>query len=221
MKKLIFITILTIYSISINAQLDINYGLKTGLNYNSYGSLSIYFYETITPSRIAQSERDFGFHVGMYAQLNITKLYIRPELLFSKTKSTYNYPVLGGFSTTAEFKLSMYEIPVLVGFRIIKPISLYIGPTFQHIIDYEFQYGVDNKFPSEVDLNLENDFVLGLNVGVALQLRKFGFDLRYSRGLSENFAVDFSRIPADGWGYSIDTKSDQIIFSFSYQINKI
>ena len=220
MKKLIFITILTIYSISINAQLDINYGIKTGLNYNSYGSLSIYFYEpSITPSIIAQSERDFGFHVGMYAQLNITKLYIRPELLFSKNKRTYNYPVLGGFSTTAEFKLSMYEIPVLVGFRIIKPISLYIGPTFQHIIDYKFQYGVDNKFPSEVDLNLENDFVLGLNVGVALQLQKFGFDLRYSRGLSENLAVDFSTIPADGWGYSIDTKSDQIIFSFSYQIN--
>ncbi len=222
MKKLIFITILTIYSISINAQLDINYGIKTGLNYNSYGSFSIYFYEpSINPSRIAQSERDFGFHVGMYAQLNITKLYIRPELLFSKNKSTYNYLVLGDVSHTTEFKLSMYEIPVLVGFRVIKPISLYIGPTFQFIIDYDYQKKIDNQNPYNLDLNLENDFVLGLNVGVSLQLQKFGFDLRYSWGLSENLAVDFSRIPADGWGYSIDTKSNQIIFSFSYQINKI
>ena len=140
-------------------------------------------------------------------------------MLFTKTRSTYNYPVMGGFSTTAEFKLSMYEIPVLVGFRIIKPISLFIGPTFQFITDYKFQYGVDNKFPSEVDLNLENDFVLGLNVGVAVQLRKFGFDLRYSPGLSENLAVNEEDIPVDGFGYSIDSKSDQIIFSFSYQIN--
>ena len=217
MKKLIFIIILTIYSISINAQLDINYGIKTGLNYNVNGNLSIYngwdygFYENVS------SKRDIGFHVGMYAQLNFTKLYVRPELLFTKTKSTYDLLLL----PASEFKLSMYEIPVLVGFRIIKPISLYIGPTFQFITDYDYQYKIDNKFPYNLQLNLENDFVLGLNVGVELQLQKFGFDLRYSRGLSENLAVDFHRYHADGYGYSFDTKSDQIIFSFSYQINKI
>ena len=115
----------------------------------------------------------------------------------------------------------MYEIPVLVGFRIIKPISLYIGPTFQHIIDYKFQNYYGDKFPSELDFKLQDDYIWGLNVGVALQLQKFGFDLRYSWGLSENLAVDFHYMPADGPGYSIDTKSDQIIFSFSYQINKI
>ena len=218
MKKLIFITILTIYSISINAQLDINYGIKTGLNYNVNGNLSIYngwdygFYENVS------SERDFGFHVGMYAQLNFTKLYVRPELLFTKTKSTYNFFAL----PDSEFKLSMYEIPVLVGFRIIKPISLYIGPTFQFITDYDYQYEKNSiGGPYSLELNLENDFVLGLNVGIALQLKNFGFDFRYSRGLSENLAVDFHRYHADGYGYSFDTKSDQIIFSFSYQINKI
>ncbi len=218
MKKLIVITILTIYSISINAQLDINYGLKTGFNYNVNGNLSITngwdlgFYEKVS------SEGDFGFHAGMYAQLNFTKLYVRPELLFTKTKSTHNFFTL----PDSEFKLSMFEIPVLVGFRIIKLISLYIGPTFQFITDYDYQYEINSNGDSyKLDLNLENDFVLGLNVGIALQLQKFGFDLRYSRGLSENLAMDFSRIPADGYGYSFDTKSDQFIFSFSYQINKI
>ena len=206
MKKLLFIAILTIYSISINAQLDINYGLKTGLNYNVNGNLSISggfagLYEKVS------SERDFGFHAGMYAQLNFTKLYVRPELLFTKTKSTYNHLL----SPASEFKLSMFEIPVLVGFRIIKPISLYIGPTFQYIID--------NEFSTNFDLNIENDFILGLNVGIAMQLQKFGFDLRYSPGLSENLAVDTHYLHVDGFAYSINTKSDQIIFSFSYQIN--
>ena len=41
MKKFLFVAILTIFSISINAQLDINYGLKTGLNYNANGDLAI------------------------------------------------------------------------------------------------------------------------------------------------------------------------------------
>ena len=206
MKKLVFITILTIYSISINAQLDINFGLKTGLNYNVNGDLSIV--GTIAGlNETVVSERDFGFHIGTYVQLNFTKLYVRPELVFTNTKSTYNHIL----SPASEFKLSMLEIPVLVGFRIIKPISLYIGPTFQYIID--------NEFSTNFDLNLENDLVLGLNVGVAMQVRKFGFDLRYSPGLSENLAVYFDDLPVDGGGFSIDTKSDQIIFSFSYQIN--
>jgi len=206
MKKLLWIIIVSLYSMSINAQLDVNYGLKTGLNYNVNGNLSISgglagFYEKVS------SERDFGFHAGMFAQLNFTKLYVRPEFLFTKTKSTYNHLL----SPASEFKLSTLEIPVLVGFNIIKPISVYIGPTFQYIID--------NEFSTTFDLDIENDIVLGLNFGIALQLQKLGFDLRYSPGLSDNLAVYLDDLPVDGLGYTIDTKSDQIIFSFSYQIN--
>ncbi len=206
MKKLVFIAILTIYSISINAQLDINYGLKTGLNYNSYGSLSIYG-GLAGLNEIVKSEQDFGFHVGAYAQYNFTKIYVRPELVFTKTKSTYNHI----FSTSSEFKVSTLEIPVLVGFKIIKPISLYVGPTFRYILD--------NTFSSDFDLDLDNNLVLGLNIGIGLQLQKLGFDLRYSPGLSENLAVFTDDLPVDGLAYSINTKADQIIFSFSYQFN--
>ena len=206
MKKLLFITILTFYSISINAQLDLNYGLKTGLNYNANGDLAISGGFAGLNEKV-NSERDFGFHVGMYAQLNFTKLYVRPELVFTKTKSTYN----NLFSPSSELKISTIEIPMLVGFNIIKPLSVYIGPSFNYILD--------NEFSTDFDLNIEKEVVLGLNVGVAMQLQKFGFDLRYSPGLSENLAVFTDYIPVDGYGYSINTKADQIIFSFSYQIN--
>ena len=89
MKKLLFIITFTLYSIAINAQLDINYGIKTGLNYNANGDLAISGGLAGLNEKV-NSERDFGFHVGMYAQLNFTKLYVRPELVFTKTKSTYN-----------------------------------------------------------------------------------------------------------------------------------
>lgn len=206
MKKLVFIAILAIYSISVNAQLDIKYGIKTGLNYTSYGNLSIYG-GFAGLNEIVLSEQDFGFHVGAHAQYNFTKIYIRPELVFTKTKSTYSHI----FSTSSEFKVSTLEIPVLVGFKIIKPISFYVGPTFQYILV--------NKFSSDFDLDLENNLVLGLNMGIGIQLQKLGFDLRYSPGLSENLAVFRDDLPVDGLAYSINTKSDQIIFSFSYQFN--
>ena len=206
MKKLLFITILTLSSIVINAQLDLNYGLKTGLNYNANSDLAISGGFAGLNEKV-NSERDFGFHLGMYAQLNFTKLYVRPELVFTKTKSTYN----NLFSPSSELKMSTIEIPMLVGFNIVKKLSVYIGPSFNYILD--------NEFSTDFDLNIENEVVLGLNVGVAMQLRKFGFDLRYSPGLSENLAVFTDDIPVDGYGFSINTKADQIIFSFSYQIN--
>ena len=107
--------------------------------------------------------------------------------------------------------MSTIEIPMLVGFNIVKPLSVYIGPSFKYILD--------NEFSTDFDLNIENEVVLGLNIGVTLQLLKFGFDLRYNPGLSENLAIYTDDLPVDGLGYSIDTKSDQIIFSFSYQFN--
>lgn len=206
MKKLLFIITLTLYSIAINAQLDINYGIKTGLNYNANGDLAISGGLAGLNEKV-NSERDFGFHVGMYAQLNFTKLYVRPELVFTKTKSTYN----NLFSPSSELTMSTIEIPMLVGFNIVKPLSVYIGPSFKYILD--------NEFSTDFDLNIENEVVLGLNIGVTLQLLKFGFDLRYNPGLSENLAIYTDDLPVDGLGYSIDTKSDQIIFSFSYQFN--
>ena len=206
MKKLLFIITLTLYSIAINAQLDINYGIKTGLNYNANGDLAISGGLAGLNEKV-NSERDFGFHVGMYAQLNFTKLYVRPELVFTKTKSTYN----NLFSPSSELTMSTIEIPMLVGFNIVKPLSVYIGPSFKYILD--------NEFSTDFDLNIENEVVLGLNIGVTLQLLKFGFDLRYNPGLSENSAIYTDDLPVDGLGYSIDTKSDQIIFSLSYQFN--
>jgi len=205
MKKLIFVVIFGIYSIT-NAQIKIDYGVKTGLNYTVIGDLTISggiagFNEKVT------SERGFGFHAGMYTQLNFSKLYIRPELVFTKTSSTYNHIL----SPASEFKLSTLEIPVLVGFKIIKPISVYIGPTFQYILN--------NEFSTLFDLNTEHDIVMGLNFGATVEYKKFGIDLRYSPGLSENLAVDTHFLHVDGFAYSINTRSDQIIFSFSYMLN--
>ena len=60
---------------------------------------------------------------------------------------------------------------------------------------------------------------MGLNFGATVEYKKFGIDLRYSPGLSENLAVDTHFLHVDGFAYSINTRSDQIIFSFSYMLN--
>jgi len=207
MKKLFCFFVFIFSYITVNAQLNINYGIKAGLNYNSNGDLKISG-GLIGTSINSASQKEIGYHLGIYSQINFTKFYVRPELVYTRTKSTYNN---SAFSSSLEFKLSTLEIPVLIGYKIVKPISVYVGPSFQYILDSDF-------LPS-FDLNVENDIVLGLNLGITLNISKFGIDLRYTNGLSENLAVYFNDLPVDGLGYSIDTKSNQFVMSVSYQIN--
>ncbi len=207
MKKLFYLFVIIFsYITTTNAQLNINYGIKTGLNYNSNGDLIISGGLTGLIKN-SDSQKEIGYHLGVYTQINFTKFYVRPELVFTKTKSTYNR----AFSSSVEFELSTLELPVLVGYSVIKPLSIYAGPSFQYILDSDF-------LPS-FDLNIENNIVLGLNLGITLNISKFGIDFRYTTVLSENLAVYFNDIPFDGAGYSIDTKSKQFILSLSYQIN--
>ena len=206
MKKLLILIALFLSITIAQAQIDINYGVTTGINYNSNGDLSITGTFAGLDETIA-GKKDVGYHIGLYTQFNLTKIYIRPELFFKRTKNTYNHIL----SPSSAFKLSTLELPVLVGFKIIKPINFYIGPSLQYIID--------NDFSSNFDLSFEKEVMLEFNIGVGVQLDKFGIDLRYKTGFSENLAVYFDDIPVDGAGYSVDSKSEQLILSFSYQLN--
>jgi len=152
MKKLLYIFICIIPYTLINAQLDVDYGVKVGLNYNSNGDLNITGGLAGLTNQI-KSEKEIGYHLGVYWQINFIKFYIKPELVFTKTVSTYNT----AFSSPSEFTLSTLELPILVGYSIVKPISIYVGPSFQYILS--------NDFSSSFDLNIENDVVLGINIG--------------------------------------------------------
>ena len=206
MKKLLFVISFIFLTQTTYAQLEVKYGVKAGLNYNSNGDL------TITGTIAGLNEKvsnksDLGYHIGFYTQLNFTKIYLRPEIVFSKTRSSFDNTL----SPSSTFELSTLELPVLAGYKIIKPIHIYIGPSFQYVFD--------SKFSSNFDLDIKNKLTLGLNIGSSLQLNKFGVDVRYTSGLSKNLATYLDAVPADGAGYSLDAKSNQLTLSFSYQIN--
>jgi len=210
MKKLLY-TFLFIFScISINAQLNLNYGIKAGLNYSISGDLNIVGgFPGLSFDNTFQGDRNIAYHLGVFAQANFPKIYVRSELLFSKSKTTYR----NSRSNDSHYNASTLELPILLGYKLSKPFSIYIGPSFQYHIDNEFDdFGT-------IDLKIDKDFVLGLNIGAALQVYKFGIDLRYMSHVSKNEAINFDAVAADGPGYILDTKSNQIILSLSYQIN--
>ena len=194
MRNFILTAVLTTLSFSMFAQSNSGWGLKAGLNYNANGD-----YFNSVAENFENPDRNIGFHIGAFGKIG-SDIYFRPELVYTSTKSDYD---------SDEFTMKKLDAPLLVGAKIIGPISVFGGPALQYILDTDF----DGINIGEV----ENDFSVGLNFGIGLNFDSVGVDLRYERGFSENEATFLEN---NGIGSSrLDTRPDQLILSVSLALN--
>lgn len=190
-KKTVLLVLFLVSTLSYTyAQSATGFGLKGGLNYNANGD----YFESIGDN--AQNpDRNIGYHIGVFGKIG-NQIYFKPELVYTSTKSDYN---------DDSFKMQKLDAPLLVGIKVLGPISVFGGPSLQYILDTEFD-GIS------ID-DVEDEFSVGLNFGIGLNFNKVGIDLRYERGFSENEATFIGN---NGIGTSrIDTRPNQLILSLS------
>lgn len=191
MKHLFFILLIALAIPSaIMAQTAQGIGLKGGLNYNANGD----YFDSIEMNS-KNPERNTGYHIGLFGKIG-DKIYFRPEIVYTSTKSDYDDDT---------FKLQKLDAPLLVGIKVLGPISVFGGPSLQYILDSEFDGVAINE--------VEEDFSVGLNFGIGINFNKLGIDLRYERGFSDNEATFLGN---NGIGIDrLDTRPDQLILSLS------
>ena len=172
------------------SQNSYGFGLIGGLNYNANGN----YYESVD-SNAQHPDRNIGFHVGGFGKIG-SRLYFKPGLIFTSTKSDY---------TDGSFKMQKLDAPLLVGIKLIGPLSIFAGPSFQYILD--------SDFGSQSIDNFENEISMGLNFGIGLSISKIGIDLKYERGFSSNEANFINNNDLNV--SKIDSRPDQLILSLS------
>ena len=195
MRKTLFSLVLLLCGTMAFAQAGSGFGIKAGLNYNGNGD----YFDSAT-NAFENPDRNAGFHAGFWGKIG-NRLYVRPEVMYTSTSSGYD---------EGDLKIQRIDAPVLVGAKIIGPLHLFAGPAFQYILDSEFD-GIS------VD-TIENDFTVGLNLGAGVNLGRFGIDLRYERGFSDN---EISFINSNIITLSndrVDTRPDQLILSLSLKL---
>ncbi|WP_299399646.1 porin family protein [uncultured Gelidibacter sp.] len=179
------------FALGANAQNGNGFGIKAGLNYNANGD----YFESIGDNA-KHPDRNVGYHIGVFGKIG-DRFYFKPELVYTQTKSDYD---------SNDFKMQKLDAPLLVGVKLLGPVSVFAGPSLQYILDTEFDGIAIN--------DVENDFSVGLNFGVGVNFNRFGIDLRYERGFSENEATFINNsvgVPPS----RIDTRPDQLILSVS------
>jgi hypothetical protein len=195
-KKLIISTVLIAFiSLTASAQKGSSFGIKGGLNYNANGD----YFQSIS-SNAEHPDRNIGYHLGFFGKIG-DKVFFRPELIYTSTKSDYN---------NGDFKMKKLDAPMLLGLKVLGPINVFGGPSFQYILDSGFD-GININ-------DIENDFTVGLNFGIGLDIKDVGIDLRYERGFNNNEATFIDNNFGGGASSRIDTRPDQLILSLSIKL---
>lgn len=160
MKKLAFlvVTLLTISQFS-NAQSNIKFGIKAGLNYANFTNTEI------------KTDAITSYHAGILVEISVfDNLAIQPEILYSTVGASYDTAI-----TDFKNELGYISIPVLAKFKLSESLFLEAGPQGSFLLEKKDEvYNDYNKF----------DFSVNAGLGVNLTKNLFA-NVRYNLGVTE------------------------------------
>ncbi len=203
MKNSLLVAAFAMFSIAVFSQTDSGFGIKAGLNYNQNGDL-VESAGDAAVDIVHGSDGKVGYHVGIFGKLAFSRFYLRPELVYTKTQSAYNFE--GG----TKYDISRLDLPVLLGVRIIGPLHVFAGPAFQYMLSNDLENFSIN--------DAEKDFTVGLHIGAGVDIGRLGLDVRYERGFSENEAEFIGDNVTNYIEGRVDSRPSQVIFAVSLKL---
>ena len=194
MKKVILVVFLALGLSQVsNAQID--FGIKAGINYNNNGEDA---FKDATNDIADGASAKTGYHAGIWfrGKLPILGLYVRPEIIYTEVKSEFEV-----LARTEDYNFKKLDVPVLVGKKILGFANVFVGPSFQYIIEDKIDFS--NLSTDEFD-----KFTVGMQFGAGVEFDNIGIDVRWERGLT-NSEAKFAN------NTKIDNRVNQIIFGVS------
>ena len=175
-------------------QAQSSWGLRGGLNYNSNGEF------LSEASEVYKNPKsNAGYHVGLFKKIDLLGFFLRPELVYTSTSSSYNGD---------DLNMSKIDLPLNLGSGFIGPTYIFAGPSLQYVLSSEFA-GVSTASSLK-------DITVGANIGLGVSLNKINIDLRYERGLTEKeMRFLTQKVYKEA---RIDTRQDQLILSLLIEL---
>lgn len=168
MKKLMIIVTLFGMIMVTQAQQDIRFGIKGGLNIS-----------VINGEDVENTESRTSFHGGILLEIPIAeKLSFQPELLYSSVGIKENYD-------NPELRLNYLTLPLMAKYYLVNNFSLEVGPQIGLLLSADAK--VDGESEGGVE-ELFKNFDAAINFGIGYKLDNgFNFGARYNLGLIKIF----------------------------------
>ncbi len=194
-KQILFSVICMVLALSLKAQ-DLSLGLRAGFSRNS-----------VSQDFIAYSSKDAmtGMTLGGYAKIKVLGFFIMPEVNYNQRGNE-----IKDFGTSTIHNI---DVPVLFGKQFFKVIRVNGGPNFQ------FQLAnTQTQVSNYINQSKFNDFVLGLQLGVGLDVWKLSLDARYDMNLSEAGKVVYMDKLTQQVVQQYSSRANMFVFTLGYRL---
>jgi len=125
-------------------------------------------------------EAKSGFQFGAFARFG-KKLYVQPEIMFVTKGGTLEATDVG----KSTVKLSTFQVPALVGFRLINlnvvNLRIMAGPAISFVSNKEIEIKEGESIIEDADLK---DAIWSMHLGAGIDVLMFTLDVRYEWGLN-------------------------------------
>ncbi len=193
-------------------------GLKGGINKTFGGEIKGIASTPDYTNETFNAEGEIGYHGGIWGQINFGKFFIRPELVYSKLESRFDFP-----QGPSLFEVEEFSVPLLIGYNIYGPLDIYGGIAYKNIISSTIERLEPTNDPPQVTIQ---NTPFSAQIGAKVEFGSFGLDVRYDYSLSsaESYDVDFQSdnalfdIPTINRATIIDARLNQIIVSLTIKL---
>lgn len=199
---------LLIFSSSLCAQG--NLGFQFGLNDDNFGSIENF--RSKIDNYDLNLKNSTGFHFGFFTEIDLITFYIRPELnlIFSKSKNAAAYSSDEGINIAEhKFRSSEIQLPIIFGYKIFGPISVFGGPSFKYNLSNSSNFNLDE---------IKDKYTLSLLLGTRFKIRSISVGLRYERGLNNNEVLIINANGVDLDEANVDLTTNKLSLNISYDI---
>ena len=187
-----------------------NLGFQFGLNDDNFGSI-----ENIS-NKIDNYDLDIknstGFQFGVFTEIDLITFYIRPELnlIFSKSKNAAAYSLDEGINIAEHsYKSSEIQLPIIFGYKVLGPISVFGGPSFKYNLSNSSNFNLED---------IKDKYTLSLLLGSRVKIRSISIGLRYERGLNNNEVLIINANGVDLNNANVDLTTNKLSLNISYDI---
>lgn len=176
MNRLVLIVLFAFFSTTAFQAQEFKFGLKGGINKTFGGQITGIASTAQYTDDTFNAKGEIGFHGGLWTELGFGKFFIRPEVMYSKLESRFDFPL-----SPSIYKVDLLSVPFLVGYNVWGPIDVYAGPAYNKIIDARLEgtEPIDNP-----PLIVVQNFPLSAQLGAKAEFGAFGIDVRYDRTLA-------------------------------------
>jgi hypothetical protein len=173
MKKLA-IVIVVCFLTGIGSFAQIKLGVRGGLNFNN-----VKLQQDANERYQVSYDRGMGFHFGLTSQIQIFKLYVQPEFLFSTLTNevTMDDILDNGFGEVGKQRFNKVDVPIQFGLK-FHNFKIGAGPVGSFVVNTKSDLLDKYKMQS-------NHATVGYQMAAGFDFDKFNIELRYEGNLSK------------------------------------